>query len=39
MTLNNVLDWWTGEPYDYYNKWLTETADAIKKAVGKTEMG
>ena len=32
VTLNKLLDWWTGEPYDYYNEWLAETVDAIKKA-------
>ena len=30
-TLNKLLDWWTGEPYDYYHEWLSETVDAIKK--------
>ena len=32
ITLNRLFDWWTGEPYDYYNEWLSETVDAIKKA-------
>ena len=30
-SLNNLLDWWTRPPYDYYNEWLSETCDALKK--------
>ncbi len=30
-TLNSLLGWWTGSPYDYYNEWLAETAAALKK--------
>ncbi len=30
--LNKLLDWWAGEPYDYYHEWLFETADNLKKA-------
>ena len=30
--LNNLLDWWSRDPYDYYNEWLSETAEALKKA-------
>lgn len=30
--LNNLLDWWTQSSYDYYNEWLAETVDALKKA-------
>ena len=30
--LNKLLGWWTGEPYDYYNEWLSETVDALKKS-------
>ncbi|MBO4838481.1 MAG: macro domain-containing protein [Lachnospiraceae bacterium] len=29
--LNSLLDWWTQEPYDYYQEWLAETADALNK--------
>ena len=29
--LNQLLDWWTEETYDYYHEWLSETADALKK--------
>ena len=31
-TLNKLLDWWSGSPYDYYNEWLSETVDTLKKA-------
>ena len=27
-----VLNWWTEDPYDHYNEWLSETYDALKKA-------
>lgn len=30
--LNKLLNWWTGTPYDYYNEWLSETVDNLKKA-------
>ena len=30
-TLNKLLDWWSRDPYDYYNEWLSETYDALKK--------
>ena len=30
--LNNLLDWWTQDPYDHYNEWLSETYDTLKKA-------
>ena len=29
-SLNKLLDWWTGNPYDYYNEWLSETNDVLK---------
>ena len=32
VSLNNLLDWWTEAPYDYYNEWLSETYDALNKA-------
>lgn len=31
--LNELLDWWTETPYDYYNQWLSE----ISNALGKTD--
>ena len=31
-TLNKLLDWWTRDSYDHYHEWLSETADALKKA-------
>ena len=31
-TLNRLLDWWSRNPYDHYNEWLSETADALSKA-------
>ena len=34
-TLNKLLDWWTEPSYDYYNEWLSETYDALKKAEKK----
>jgi len=30
-TLNGLLDRWTKLPYDYYNEWLSETYNALKK--------
>ena len=30
--LKKLLDWWTKNPYDYYNQWLSETYDTLKKA-------
>ena len=30
--LNSLLDWWTQDPYDHYNEWLSETCDALKDA-------
>ena len=30
-SLNELLNWWSGAPYDYYSEWLSETANAIKK--------
>ena len=35
-SLNKLLDWWTKASYDYYNEWLDETYEALKKA-GKIE--
>lgn len=32
QNLNNLLNWWTKDSYDYYHEWLAETADALKKA-------
>ena len=32
VQLNKLLNWWTQEPYDYYNEWLAETVDSLKKA-------
>ena len=29
--LNELLDWWTEIPYDYYNEWLSETHDMLRK--------
>ena len=31
-SLNMLLDWWTKEPYDHYNEWLSETYNMLKKA-------
>ena len=31
-TLNMLLDWWTQPQYDYYNEWLMETHNSMKKA-------
>ena len=30
-SLNKLLNWWTQDSYDYYNEWLSETADALKR--------
>ena len=30
--LNDLLNWWTEDNYDHYHQWLSETADALKKA-------
>ena len=30
-TLDKLLNWWCGAPYDYYNEWLAETVDMLKK--------
>ena len=30
--LNKLLNWWTEDPYDHYNEWLSETYDTLKKA-------
>ena len=30
--LNSLLNWWTQDSYDYYNGWLSETYDNLKKA-------
>ncbi len=30
--LNNLLNHWTQDSYDYYHAWLAETADTLKKA-------
>ena len=30
-TLNNLLDWWSQPAYDYYNEWLSETADNLRE--------
>ena len=27
--VNDLLDWWTKAPYDYYNEWLFETVKAL----------
>ena len=31
-TLNKLLNWWSRDSYDYYNEWLAETVDNLKKA-------
>lgn len=31
-TLNMLLDWWTKPKYDYYNEWLMETYNSMKKS-------
>ncbi len=30
--LNKLLSLWTKTPYDYYNEWISETYDILKKA-------
>lgn len=30
--LNMLLDWWTQPKYDYYNEWLMETYNTMKKS-------
>ena len=30
-SLNKLLDWWTKVPYEYYNEWLSEIFDALRK--------
>lgn len=29
--LNSLLNWWIQESCDYYNEWLSETEDMLKK--------
>lgn len=29
--LNHLLDWWTQDQYDYYNEWLSETVNNLKR--------
>ena len=38
LQLNKLLNWWTGDTYDYYNEWLSETVDMLKKSgqIGET---
>ena len=31
VSLNKLLDLWTRAPYDYYNGWLSETYDSLKR--------
>lgn len=35
--LNHLLDWWTQDTYDYYNEWLDETVNHLKKADKRPE--
>ena len=30
-SLNNLLNWWSRDVYDYYNEWLAETVDMLKE--------
>ncbi len=30
-SLGKLLNWWVQTPYDYYNEWLAETSDALKR--------
>ena len=30
-TLNNLLNWWSQPSYDYYNQWLSEIAENLKR--------
>lgn len=32
--LNHLLDWWVQPKYDYYNEWLEETVENLKKSEG-----
>ena len=34
--INDVLDWWTKDHYDFYGHWLSDTVDALK-ASGQME--
>jgi len=36
--LNKLLGWWVRPEYDYYNEWLVETVDNIKKSKGFSEL-
>ena len=31
-TINSLLDWWEQPVYDYYDEWLSETVDALKRS-------
>ena len=31
-SLDKLLSWWSGAPYDYYHEWISETVDTLKKA-------
>lgn len=37
--LNNLLNWWTQDTYDYKNEWLSETYDMLKKAGDGSSQG
>ena len=37
-TLNELLDWWTRSPYDYYGQWLSETVSAIESGKRRETM-
>ena len=37
--LNNLLNWWTQDTYDYKNEWLSETYDMLKKAGDESTQG
>ena len=30
--LNNLLNWWTKDHYDYYSEWIEETVNNLKKS-------
>ena len=30
-SLGKLLNWWVQTPHDYYNEWLAETSDALKR--------
>lgn len=34
--INDLLNWWSRNTYDYYNEWLAETVDMLEKA-GQTQ--